>query len=78
MKSEISATRVACMVLTLAFGSISLAAQTLAAPPSDSQSVPAPVASEPANPVLKLSPEKALLAFEPPLNEEYTLSLIHI
>jgi len=73
MKSEISATRVACMVLTLAFGSISLAAQTLAAPPSDSQSVPAPVASEPANPVLKLSPEKALLAFEPPLNEEYTL-----
>jgi polysaccharide export outer membrane protein len=69
MKTRISAPHVACMALTLAFGSVSLAAQS----PTDKPADVTPTASEPANPTLKVSPEKALLAFEPPVNEEYTL-----
>jgi len=69
MKIGIAAPLVAGMALMLAFGSASLAAQT----PSDKPADVSPAASEPANPVLKVSPDKALLAFEPPVNEEYTL-----
>src|ERR1039457_270392 len=62
MQYRISATRLACLVLAIVLCSVNLAAQQSATD-----------ASEPPNPVLKMSPEKALESFEPPLNEEYTL-----
>ena len=62
MKFGISVNQVACILLTIGMCSVSGAAQ---------QSIAG--GTEPPNPVLKVSPEKALESFEPPLNEEYTL-----
>jgi polysaccharide export outer membrane protein len=77
MQSGTSATQVACVLLTLGLGSAMMAAQSATTPapdqPSVQASVPATPASEPANPTLKISPDKVLKAFEPDINEEYTL-----
>ncbi len=70
MKHRISVTRVAYAVMTAALSSAFLAA---AQTPVDNTTAPGSTSSEPANPVLKMSPDKALEEFEPPLNEEYTL-----
>jgi polysaccharide biosynthesis/export protein len=67
MKFRLSATSLPFVALALSLCSVSLIAQQ--APPGNVSADP----QQPAEPRLKLNPDKALEAFEPPADEEYRL-----